>query len=121
MRLIDVIYSSVALSAIIMLLIIIFSYIGSILRKRRKNISEIHFRRTILSNRIYLSSDTVTVPATIRVEQSASTQRLPDVSLVEERRYQVNHRSRYKIINDPKSSGINYGGQSYENRFRKVI
>lgn len=120
MQLIDVVYSSVALAAIIMLLLIAISYIGSILRKRRRNFEELHFRRTILSNKIYLAAEAQVSPARVVVENSSVIRRIERDSMAAEQFYQGGQRSRYKIINEPGQSRFNQGYYSLADRFKKV-
>ncbi len=120
MQLIDVVYYSVALAAIIMILLVALSYIGSALRKRRRGFEEIHFRRTILSNKIYLATEAQGSPARVIVENSLGVQRIDRDTIAAEQFYQSSQRSRYKIINDPVYSRFNPGYTSSFDRFKKV-
>ncbi|MBS3943917.1 MAG: hypothetical protein KGZ42_00330 [Melioribacter sp.] len=120
MQLIDVVYSSLALAAIIMLLLVVISYTGSILRKRRRSFEEIHFRRTILSNKIYLAAEAQGSPARVLVENTPVIQRIERDTMASEQFYQGSQRSRYKIINEPGQSRYNQGYYILADRFKKV-
>lgn len=120
MQLIDVVYYSVALAAIIMILLVALSYIGSTLRKRRRGFEDLHFRRTILSNRIYLAAETQVSPARVVVENASVMRRIERESIAAEQFYQGSQRSRYKIINEPGQNRFNSGYTSPADRFKKV-
>lgn len=121
MLLIDVIYSSLALSAALLTVLILFSYIGFVLKKRRRILEEDNSGR--IRNEVVYSVANLRGPSQI-VQTDISIQRFQRSehhSNKEERHHQMQHRNRYEILNEPINSRFNFSENFVYKKYKEVV
>lgn len=120
MLLIDVIYSSLALSAALLTVLILLSYIGFVFKKRRRIQEEDYSDRT-RNESIYSFSTRRDTSQNVRTDISLNRfQRSENHSLKDERHHQFYHRNRYEILNEPVNNKSNYSENFIYRKYKEV-